>query len=304
MTIAPDFRLLNYKGVPTPNKNDHVTDAEWWLWLRLQELEPKSELSGIYGDKPGFHNTGKRNQSKWPGNYSVRDKINQSGPGMTHGSAIDWTFRDAQGGDYDTIIKYTSRLVKSALDKNDPRLDLILFEFYGQSDHDLQVEGYNEYYEKLVTSDPSHLWHMHMSFIRSKCGDFWGMWALLTVLAGWSVSNWRLSLPATDPNHKPKPKPPTGGTGGGTGTPTKPKPGELKEYTLGTRTLKKGVAPGTDVQYVQRFIGTKYMGLADGIPGPKFEAGVKWYQEMRGIYRHGDGIVSAHGKTWRAMGVK
>lgn len=40
---------------------------------------------------------------------------------------------------------------------------------------------------------------------------------------------------------------------------------------------------GDDVLYVQRFIGPRRCGAADGIYGPHTDAGVRWYQRMRGI---------------------
>lgn len=186
----PDFRLR------TPNPNpQYITDAEWWFWEQLHELEPDSELGGIYADKSGYHTTGEANERKWPGNYSIRDAADRRGPWWrTKASALDWTFPDAQRGRYTRIGRYTSRLMASAKDPNDPRLDMVLREFYGQDDNDRIVEGYDERHEELVSSDPSHLWHIHFSFIRSKCGDFWAMWALLTVLMGWTVAQWRDSL--------------------------------------------------------------------------------------------------------------
>lgn len=301
----PDFRLLDYAGHAKPNPNeDDITDPEWWFWLRLQELERKTKLGGIIALKKGFHSSGKYNKLHFPGNYSIRDAVNQTGPGWTHASALDWTFPTAQAGDFDLIAKYTTRLWKSAHDKNDPRLDLILFEFYGQMDHDRHVEGYNELHEDEVTSDPSHLWHLHLSFIRKYVGEYYRFWALLTVLMGWSVQRWRDSLPANDTNSS-KYKPPTSNPAPKPKPTPSPKPtSNLKEYELGTRTLKEGVPPGTDVEWVQKFIGPKRMGEADGIPGKKFAAGVKWYQEWQELYRVGDGVISAHGATWRRMGVK
>lgn len=180
-----------------PNTNpQHVTDAMWWMWLRLHELEPKSLNGGIYGEfKSGFHTSGKINTQKYPGNYSIKDPPNRTGPWWWEfGAAQDWTFPDAQRGDFRTINRYTRRLMASAKDPNDPRLDLILFEFYGNDDTDRQVEGYNEYREELATSDATHLWHIHLSYLRKAVGDFWAMWALLTVLMGWSVQKWKLSL--------------------------------------------------------------------------------------------------------------
>ena len=198
----PDFTL--HSRPP----NEYITDAEWWLWQAFHVFEPKAKLGGIYADKSGFHNTGNANMKKWPGNYSVRDAINSRGPWWkTKASAIDFTFPDAQAGNYSTIDKYTSRLMASARNAADPRLDKILFEFYGQDDNDKQVEGYNEYREEFVTSDPSHLWHLHISFRRESCGDFWAMWALLTVLMGWSVAAWQATLPKPVPIPEPAPIP-------------------------------------------------------------------------------------------------
>lgn len=284
--IRPDFRLE--KANPNPR---YVTDAAWWLWLRLDELEPQGALGGIYADKSGFHNTGSRNQARWPGNYSIRDATNRRGRWWkSKASALDWTFPDAQRGVYRTIDRYTSRLVASALNASDPRLDLVLYEFYGQADNDRDVEGYNEFHERPATSDSSHLWHIHMSFLRSQCGDFWGMWALLTVLMGWNVAKWRDSLPE-QPSPAPAPPKPT---------PVPPKPTPLPSYPLGSRVLRD-VNPdmrGTDVRYVQKWIGPR-CGSADGAFGSKTRSGVVWYQRMRGI--RADGIVGP--ATWKHMGI-
>lgn len=280
--IRPDFKL----DKPNPYAST-TTDAVWWLWLRLEELHPAGQLGGTYANKPGFHNTGAKNHSTWPNNYSIRDKINQFGPGWTKSSALDWTFPDAQAGKYASIDKYSSRLLASMLDKNDPRLDLILFEFYGQADNDRTVEGYNEYREEYVSSDSSHLWHIHMSFIRWKVGDFWAMWALLTVLMGWTVAQWRASLPSGTPTTPVKPKPPL--------------PAGLPVHAPGSRTIREG-ASGTDVLFVQKFIGEKRAGKPDGKFGPKTTAGVKWYQNMRFGWSKPDGVLERGGQTWRAMG--
>lgn len=71
-------------------------------------------------------------------------------------------------------------------------------------------------------------------------------------------------------------------------------------YKLGARTLKltHPNMRGNDVAFVQRFIGPKHAGVADGIFGENTKAGVIWYQRMRGI--RADGIVGD--QTWRQMG--
>lgn len=203
----PDFAVNRPSDVAA-----EITDAEWWLWLRLHELEPTSQLSGILAWKSGFHSTGDYNRRKHAGNYSIRDAPNRTGPWWQwKSSALDWTFPEAHGGNYARIAKYMQRLIRSAKDSADPRLDLVLYEFFGQADNDVQVEGYNEYQERDASSDPSHLFHIHFSFLRSACGDFWAMWALLTVLMGWTVAQWRASLPG---GAQPSPSP-SGGSGVG-----------------------------------------------------------------------------------------
>lgn len=187
----PDFTMVRPAGLAK-----EITDAEWWLWLRLHELEPTSQLGGILAWKSGFHSTGDYNRKHHPGNYSIRDLPNRTGPWWEwKASALDWTFPEAHGGNYSRISRYTRRLLASAKDANDPRLDLVLYEFFGQADNDRVVEGFNEYRESDATSDISHLFHLHFSLLRKACGDFWAMWALLTVIMGWSVAQWRASLP-------------------------------------------------------------------------------------------------------------
>jgi len=269
----PDFHV----DKPKPD-NPLILGSIWWFWRMVRTLTPDLELGGIYADKSGFHNSGKRNKARWPGNYSIRDKVNQFGPGWDAASAIDLTFPSAQSGNYRTIVTFFKRLWNSAHDPKDPRLDMSVFEFYGQLDNDRSVEGYNEYREEGATSDPSHLWHIHISFIRSKVGDYWAMWALYTVLAGWSVDKWRASLPAA-----------------AAPAPTKP-PAGLPSFPLGKRVLELTTPHmrGTDVKYVQAFIGKS---AADGEFGPDTRDAVIWYQRMRGL--KADGVVGP--KTWASL---
>lgn len=276
--------------VDQPNPSPSlIPDAIWWSWRMKRALVGSDlELGGVYANKSGFHNTGKANTDHGAGNsatnYSIRDTINRSGPGWTKACALDSTFRSAQSRNYANIDKYTSRLVHSSLDAKDPRLDLWLFEFYGQADTDSHVEGRDEYHEKDVTSDSSHLWHIHESLIRSRVDDMWGAWANYTVWAGWTVAQWRASLPSAPPPVKPP----------------APKPTGLTYWRNGRRTLKDSSPDmtGTDVLFVQTWIGPK-CGKADGIFGAGTEKGVRWYQSMRGIGV--DGQVGP--KTWAQMGI-
>jgi hypothetical protein len=87
--------------------------------------------------------------------------------------------------------------------------------------------------------------------------------------------------------------------------PAKPKPGVppktetfRKGARPGSRALRAGTA-GDDVRFVQRWIGSKWCGPADGYFGAATTAGVRHYQQMRGLAA--DGIVGP--ATWHDMRV-
>lgn len=44
------------------------------------------------------------------------------------------------------------------------RLEVDVREWYGNDDGDNRVDGYDNFYNRVATSDPSHLWHLHISF--------------------------------------------------------------------------------------------------------------------------------------------
>ncbi|MEU1607060.1 peptidoglycan-binding protein [Micromonospora matsumotoense] len=69
--------------------------------------------------------------------------------------------------------------------------------------------------------------------------------------------------------------------------------------TAGSRTVRVG-SSGGDVAFVQRFIGASRCGPATGQFSAGTEAGVRWYQGMRGLAV--DGVVGT--ATWAAMGVR
>lgn len=291
MTIMtqPDFTLTR------PNAQaGNATDAMWWLMLQLTALEPTTQNGGIYANKPGFHNKGKQVKDvglyKSGTDYSIRQSINRQGPWWRdYASAFDWTFKTAQSGDFGLIALYSKRLMDAMLNPADTRVDT-LYEFYGNTDHDRTVEGYNEWEERNVSSDSSHLWHIHGSFLRKHCGDFWAMWAVYTVFSGQTYAHWLSTLPGGSQQPSPPSVPPS-------------IPAGLPSFALGSRTLRR-TSPnmrGTDVLYVQKFAGgPAHFGPLDGVAGAKFEAGVKRYQRIRGITA--DGVVGP--QTWRSMGVK
>ena len=156
-----------------------ITDEMWYFWTEFKKIEPTVELGGIYADKPGYHNTRAGNS---PSNYSVVLPPDKLGP-SDKAAAIDLTFPNAQSGNYTTIAKYSSRLLKSGKDPNDPRGNY-LREFFGNADSDTQVEGWDFYYATTSTSDSSHLWHIHISFLRKYVTSLTAMNAVLSILKG------------------------------------------------------------------------------------------------------------------------
>lgn len=167
----------------------YATDEMQWLMGELLALEPGTQNGGIYANKSGYHNTRNNHLANRPGDYSIQDAIDREGPGDKAG-AFDWTFPDAQSGRYAAISKYMSRIIASGQDMNDPRLDGWR-EFYGQADGDRAVEGWDSRYLVPVTSDSSHLWHIHGSVARKYAADLPTMKALLSVLKGETVKQWR-----------------------------------------------------------------------------------------------------------------
>lgn len=234
----PDFTL------PRPNPNpSRMTDALWWLVCMREALEPSSENGGTFANKPGSHNAGENLRNFGQGNgktdHSIRDSFNRTGPWWkTKCSAHDWTFPDAQRGDYKTINKYTNRVISSMRDPNDPRPDDVYFYILGQADGDRVVEGYNERDDESQTGDSSHTWHRHDSFRRNIIGSFAHMWKALTIDMGWSVAEWQRSIA---PASTPKPT-----------APVKVKmlkiSGELPELRRGM----KDPIPGLKASYVRR----------------------------------------------------
>lgn len=258
---APDFKL------PKPNPNPaYMTDALWWLVCMREALEPAlTENGGTFANKPGYHNRGSNladyGQGDGRTDHSIFYAPDRQGPWWkTKTAAHDWTFRDAQSGNYTTISKYTKRLLNSMKDPKDTRPDNVYAYTLGQIDGDLVVEGYSEYEDGAVSGDDSHLWHRHDSFRRNIVGDFPSMWKALTIDMGWSHADWQKSVNGTE---KVK---------------MLPAKGNLPE-------LKKGMVdpvPGTTVSYIKRvqsmidclLPGTGNLKI-DGEYGPATAAGLK-----------------------------
>lgn len=161
----------------------------WRFWLEFKAFEPSVQLGGIYAVKPGYHNA----RDNLPASdYSVQLPADKLGSGAS-AAAIDLTFPDAQSARYDTIIKYADRLLRSGVDPNDPRGNR-LREFYGQADQDTKVEGWDFQHLVPVTSDSSHLWHIHLSFLRQYQQEWEGFRDVLSILRGETTQQWHDSV--------------------------------------------------------------------------------------------------------------
>lgn len=276
-----------------------ISSALWWFWTEVKKSTKSAQYGGTYAPKAGYHNYRSALKST---DYSVEEVANDRKGSSTKSSAIDITLSAAD------MIKYSKRL-DAAMRAKDKRLYIggnpILREFIGTKDGKTvycymltggKAQGVGADSGPDSGRDKSHLWHVHISFIRLFCESQDAMERVLSIWNGEAYTAWakRHNVVATP---KPTPTKPA--------TPAKPvppkpapKPG-LPSYKNGSRELKAGMK-GTDVKFVQQWIGSKRMGSADGIAGAKFTAGVKWYQDMRGL--GADGIVGK--KTWSAMGVK
>jgi hypothetical protein len=194
----PDFTL------PKPNPNPtYMTDALWWLVCMRMALEPQGRNGGTYANKPGYHNIGNNLNDAGAGasdtDHSIRYDFDRTGPWWkTKTAAHDWTFVDAQAGNYATINKYTKRLIDAMKSLTDLRPDAVYAYTLGQIDGDTVVEGWNERTDADETGDSSHLWHRHDSFRRNIVGDYWSMWKALTIDMGWTYAEWQQSLQEDD----------------------------------------------------------------------------------------------------------
>lgn len=176
-------------AAPNPSPAS-ITDPLWDLWLALHALVPSTEFGGIVANKPGYHASGSYNQRNHAGNYSVRYAVDLNGPWWkTKSSALDWTFPEAQASNYTKISLRCGYLLKAS-QADDPRL-WGLREWYGQADKDLAVEGWDILRNIEVTSDASHRWHLHLSFLRLYCGDPVVMAAILSVVSGETLAAYK-----------------------------------------------------------------------------------------------------------------
>ena len=124
------------------------------------------------------------------GDYSATQADDRAGPGEA-ASALDVTLNPAD------MITVTKRLI-AAVNRNDPRLHG-LREFYGTTNGKV-VTGRDVRTHNVVTSDPSHLWHIHCSGYR-RWADDPKAWQLIA-----EVFTGKGSAVSTTPKPTPKPE--------------------------------------------------------------------------------------------------
>ena len=157
-----------------------------WLVDQIQALEHGDlECAGIYANKPGYHNKrGNLPQS----DYSVQTAPDKRGPADL-AAAFDMTSHSAQGGNYGIINKYSKRLLEAGR-SHDPRM-AGWREFFGQTDTDGSVEGWDFYYKEDSTSaDTSHNWHIHCSELREFTESIVNKHCMLSVWKGESLAEY------------------------------------------------------------------------------------------------------------------
>jgi hypothetical protein len=191
----PDFTLLNKPG------NIYVTNAQRWFTDQLIDLAPRTVIAGWYSHKPGYHDTVEHNDARdkalGTDDYSTRDPEDRRGP-RNKTRASDWTFRDAQAGDFTDFAKYGDRLL-AAYRASDPRL-AGWREYLGRISTPVTVNGVSTRrvgidfrHRYLRIPDSTHDWHGHFSEDTEQVESFWNKWALLTIMADWTLAEWKQS---------------------------------------------------------------------------------------------------------------
>jgi hypothetical protein len=171
--------------------SEHVTAASAFFMNELVKMEPGTENSGIYANKPGYHNSragnialDKVDNSSVP-DYSIRLPLDLQGP-SNKAAAYDWTHEKAHSGNYASMAKYGDRL-EAAFNAKDPRL-AGWREALGQTDTDATPEGLDFVTWTKRTPDSTHAWHWHFSELRAFVESMINKLCMLSVLKGQTLA--------------------------------------------------------------------------------------------------------------------
>lgn len=178
------------------------------FWTEFKAHEPSAKLGGIDADKPGYHE--KRADIIARGDlddYSISQVAADQRGSSYVASAIDITLPD---GPNSKMTLYTGRLRTAALDR-DQRLYVrggpTLREYIGTT-NGTSVECYvfTGGVPLGVGSDSgfdsgrstSHLWHIHLSWIRQHAQDWAALDGVLSVMLGESLTSWQARTEGQD----------------------------------------------------------------------------------------------------------
>lgn len=168
-----------------------ISDALWWLINMCTDDTPTSfvdEHGGVWVRQPGSHADAGWLKLNRPNDYSLRGPLQQNGP-QNFGRAWDWTFPSAQAGNYDAIVKYSSR-IRKAWESNDPRT-FGIFEVLCEADNDYDPEGYVFYPTKSFrVPDRTHKWHIHLGILTTYIADMEAMDAIWSIFSGETLTEY------------------------------------------------------------------------------------------------------------------
>jgi hypothetical protein len=127
-----------------------------------------------------FHLSGYHRSRRW---------IKQSAYCVSRTYSVSRTPGDRSGGSDDAVSAMDITLPRAQLLGMCQRLDVAvragrlekITEWYGNTDGDQRVDGYDNLSDRVASSDSSHLWHAHLSFDRGRVAeDHADLFAILT----------------------------------------------------------------------------------------------------------------------------
>lgn len=176
-----------------------ISAPMWRFWQEFLAYEPQVRLGGIYVNKAGYHDY---RDGLPKDDYSVEEvAADRKGPG-DYASGIDLTMNDAD------MVRYSKRL-DAAMRRRDPRLFIngqpVLREFIGTLDNKTvycymltggKAQGVGADSGVDKGRDKSHLWHIHISFIRQFCDTWRAYSGVLSILKDEPLNKWEFTLMA------------------------------------------------------------------------------------------------------------
>lgn len=157
-----------------------------WLSSAWRNVIPNSVFSGIVGDKNHTYGYHISREDLLEPDYSTELADDLLGPNNL-ASAIDMSMNTTD------MKLVTSRLIASAKDANDERLNRVR-EFIGTVNGSTVVGVDTQLYPSDVVpgyGDNGHLSHVHISFSRRYANDKGAAAAVLSIVAGMTVQQWR-----------------------------------------------------------------------------------------------------------------